>query len=95
MERKERIDEDFYNVLRTHKMKDVITSKQQHSGCRLSSKDVKNKALMNPIKVKEGQDVMDQNMEIKENRKQRMVKKTKTARKMRQVKRWEKSSEHQ
>lgn len=50
---------------------------------------------MNPIKVKEGQDVMDQNMEIKENRKQRMVKKTKTARKMRQVKRWEKSSEHQ
>ena len=61
----------------------------------LSSKDVKNKALMNPIKVKEGQDVMDQNMEIKENRKQRMVKKTQTARKMRQVKRWEKSSEHQ
>lgn len=50
---------------------------------------------MNPIKVKEGQDVMDQNMEIKENRKQRMVKKAKTARKMRQVKRWEKSSEHQ
>ena len=61
----------------------------------LSSKDVKNKSLMNPIKVKEGQDVMDQNMEIKENRKQRIVKKRQTARKMRQVKRWGKRSEHQ
>lgn len=85
---KERINEDFQNVLWTHEMNDTVIP-------RSSSKDVKNKALMNPIKVNEGQDVTDQNMEIKESRKQRMVEKRETARKMRQVKRWGKWSEHQ